>query len=70
LAAPDVYPSPNDEDWGGDPEEWTSWELVAVAKWAGVAAWELMNKPAWFFEQYRAAMWIENKARAEAMRSK
>ena len=45
-----------------------AYELFFVAKWAGVPAWELAEKQAVYLDGYRAALWIENRLNAEAMR--
>ena len=49
-------------------DELDAYELFFVAKWAGVPAWELAQRQAAYYDGYRAALWIENRLNAEAMR--
>jgi hypothetical protein len=42
-----------------DEELVESLALVQVAKWAGLPAWELANKPVYWLDLYRLAMEIE-----------
>lgn len=44
------------------------YELVEVARWAGVPAWEFMDKPAAFYFGYLQAMSIDNHVEQEIMK--
>lgn len=43
------------------PEEIGDYWLFRVARWAGVPAWELLNRPAGWYEGYKSAMEIESR---------
>ncbi|HMN13326.1 MAG TPA: hypothetical protein PKD55_13480 [Bellilinea sp.] len=60
MAAPDLYEAPS-------IEEWEMYELFAVARWAGVPAWEFLERPAAFYEGYKSVMEINGMVLADKM---